>query len=108
MPRSDYEQIVSIEHDGTVVLDSHGGEYVTGSSSVSATASKHYHSSQRLRRAEQAPGLQTITEFFFRFFAPFPVIYVNDRIVEDDGTEWTVQHIRRYARTLQVDVERVV
>lgn len=107
MPRSDYEQIVQVIRDGEPVLDSYGGEYVTTSTTSEFSASKHFHSAQRLTRAESGPGLQTVTGVFFRFFPPFPTVAVNDRIRDDDGTEWRVQFVRPYARTLQVDVEDV-
>lgn len=113
MPRSDYEQIVRIDHNTVVTLDSWGGEYVTTSTrSGGWTASLHYHSAQRLTRLEggpigRGPGVMTQEGQFFRFWQPFPTVYVGDRIVEDDGTEWIVQFVRQYARTLQADVERV-
>lgn len=86
-----------------------------GSFAESITARRLY-SRTSLERLEQAgtrsatgPGVQEKEISFFRFFSSRPSFLKNDRIRDTEtGTEYSVQHIRPYALTLQVDVEVVV
>lgn len=113
MAREDYEVQVRVERHTGTTTDS-GGE-ITASETIGSGLypTKHFHSAQRLRREEgnffaSGPGLQTVTEVFFKFNSPFPDIQPNDLIIEVvSGLKWRVQWPRKYSRTMQVDVIHV-
>ena len=113
MPQGDYEVLIRIERD-TLTRTASGGETRSESTVESGLRpTRHYHGAAKITPQEGTgaaggPGRQTVTEVFFKFQPPFPAIAEKDRIVEEvAGTEWTVRRVRSYARTMQVDVDKV-
>lgn len=114
MGREAYEVAVTVQIISSTRISS-GGQTDTSATLTTATASKHFRKIQRLQSAEgtgaaSGPGAQTVIPMFFKFNPPFPDMDEynpqNYKIVEDvSGQIWPVKYIRKYSRTMQVDVE---
>lgn len=125
MPQSDYEVTIDIVRPHrtktsggyTETLPPDGGTYIA----TGVTATQHFYARQSLVSVENqgdkaggAPGQASVTDVFFKIDPQTNVsgeVKVGDRVYvggAPSGTQYRVKlPERRYARTLQIDTERV-
>jgi hypothetical protein len=91
----------------TTTRDGGGAPVRTWATASTARGRRHYKTPRAIEWGERGGAARDTVDAMFAFGKPFPVVTSANRIVESDGTTWSVTAVRQYVWTMQVDVQQV-